>query len=100
MKNLTTEINSDENSWRGYTLSELRYRRAYVQVKLEMAREALFSRSKSVMNNGVIPMKGVTGGIMGKVMGALDYFDYAFLAYKAGSKIIHIFKALRPKKNR
>lgn len=100
MKNLTDNIDAARNDWRGYTLSELRYRRAYVQVKLEMERAALFSQSKAVADKGIIPMRGVTGGILGKVMGALDYFDYAFLAYKAGSKILHIFKALRHKKTR
>lgn len=95
-KQLTAPLEQHDENWRGYTLDELRYRRAYVKVKLELEKDALFHKSGDMVKNGkMLPASTMSRNIFGKVMGALNYFDYAFLAYKVGSRLLKITRTLR-----
>lgn len=87
-----------DSSWRGYTIEELRYRRALVLLKLEAQKEKLARDYREMVAGGVVPMTGTSRNIMTKLMGALDYFDYAYIAYKAGGRLLNIVRALRRRK--
>lgn len=83
MKQLTenTEINAE--NWKGYTIDEIRYRRAYLLARCELERMRLTSRATAMRES--IPT--IKGGIAGRLLRGLNYMDYAYLAYKVGSKI-------------
>lgn len=70
---------------KGIGIDELRYRRAYALARCEMARLSLQEELASVR-------KGFGGGFLGKgiagrIIGSLNYFDWAFLAFRIAGKI-------------
>lgn len=74
---------------RGYDIDELRYRRAYALARYEMAKmqaTRTFETAKDKM-----PMFS-RSGIIGKVLGSLNYLDYALIAFRIISKIRKIRK--------
>ncbi len=84
--------------WSGYTLEELRYQRALVHLRREVAKEKLINGSRTVAREGIVPMTGHAQGIMAKMVSALDYFDYAYIAYKAGGKVMKFLRLFQRKK--
>lgn len=72
---------------RGYDIDELRYRRAYALARYEMAKMR-FGESVEQIKEGM-PMKAGRG-ILGKMLGSLNYIDYAILAYRIGSKLMKL----------
>lgn len=76
--------------FKGYTIDELRYRRAFALAKYEMAKYQTLDQLKR-FQGGFSP----SGGIMGKIFSSLNYFDYAMLAFRIGQKI---FKWRRSRK--
>lgn len=82
----------DEPGWKGYTLDELRYQKAVAMIRLEMEKEKI-SAGFSQMKNGM-PMMS-TGGIAGKIMGSLNYLDYALIAYKSVTKITSMVRKMK-----
>ncbi len=87
-----TENNSMPANFKGYTLDELRYRRAFALAKYEIA--------KMQMSNTVMSVRqGMSGfgskGIVGKILGNLNYVDYAILGFRVISKIRKWRKARR-----
>lgn len=70
---------------RGCGIDELRYRRAYALAKYELAKMRMVETVESV--KGGIPSIG-RKGIWGKILGSLDYIDYAVIAYRIGSKLM------------
>lgn len=81
------EQHSDAHINKGLSIDELRYRRAYALARYEMAKIRI-TESVDQMRNSV-PTFGASG-IVGKLMGSLNYLDYAVLAYKAVSKIMKL----------
>lgn len=79
-----SNIQPEETEFKGYTIDELRYRRAYAAAKYEIARMH-FSESISQAK------AGFTGpgrrGIVGKLLGSLNYVDYAILGFRVLTKI-------------
>lgn len=80
--------------WKGYTLSELRTRRAYVAVHRDMVKDALLGHSRQMADTG-IRVAGDSRGIARKLMGALDYFDYLYLALKVGGRLMRLMRRHR-----
>lgn len=102
-KKLITSQPVYDASWKGYTLNEIRYRRAYVKVKLEMEKEAIVSRAQTIMQSGeLIPAaKGPYGKIARKLMSSLSFMDYATIAVKLGSggyKIVRKIMEIRERR--
>lgn len=76
---------------KSYGIDELRYRRAYALARYEMAKMRMTETMVSVKNG--FPSMG-RGGIIGKMLGSLNYIDYALLAYRIVAK----FAKLRRRK--
>ena len=84
----------DSANWKGYTLEEIRYARAYTAARLEINRERLLSRMQTVQKEGLLP-SGHSSGLIGKVLGAFSYLDMAVIAWKLGSRIFKLTRSLR-----
>lgn len=81
--------NDTTKPFKGYTLDELRYNRAYLLAVCEMQKMRLMQRVDAAKNT----MPGFTGsGIVGKIMGSLNYVDYALIAFRIISKVSRIFR--------
>ncbi len=72
---------------KGYGIDELRYRRAYALAKYEMAKMRMAETIESV--KGGFSSTG-RGGILSKILGSLNYVDYAILAYRIVSKFARL----------
>lgn len=68
----------------GYDFDELRFRRAYALAKYEMAK-ARFVEEMSTVKERMPLASG--SGIARKILGSLNYLDYALIAFRVFSKI-------------
>lgn len=76
-----------EEQWQGYSYDELRFRRVLTMTKIELQKGLL--AEKTQMKNKAAE---VSTSISRKLFGALNYVDYALLAFKAAKRIMRIFK--------
>lgn len=79
--------------WKGYTIDELRYMRAYTAARIEINRDRIVQRA-SAMKNGNFALTG-RSGIVSKVVSSFGYLDMALIAWKVGRGIfntVRIFK--------
>lgn len=83
-------MEAPENSpWKGYSLEEIRMRRLIGLTHLELQKASLANVSKHYSN----PNKSLLSSpILSKMAGALDYVDYAFLAYNIARKALKLFR--------
>lgn len=72
--------------WKGYTLDELRYRRALTSVAIEIEKDRLQRTFAGVLPSAEKTQKGTS--IISKALGALSYVDYAILGWR-------LFKTLK-----
>jgi len=70
--------------WQGYSLQQLRYRRAYVIARLELEKEQLAENLRSERASLASPM-----GLMSGIGSAFRYINWGMLAFQA-------FKTLGP----
>lgn len=66
---------------RGYTIDELRYRRAFALAKYEMAKYQTMEEVRRFRSGFVSP-----SGWLGRIMGAFNYIDYGILAFQIGKR--------------
>lgn len=77
------------DKWAGYTLDDLRYRRAVNHVKMEMQRERL---ATAFQRFSALQRQGVGSGIMKKVFTGFSIVDYAVLALQTTRQIKKIYR--------
>lgn len=82
----------EQENWTGYTLDELRYMRAYSAARIEINRERLAARVKTVEKNG---LGGSPRNMLGKVLGAFSYIDLGIIAWRIGSKVFQATRLLK-----
>lgn len=80
-----------KGEWKGYTLSQLEYRRALTLARIEMQKEQ-FSRDYSRVRMGNFSME--PSGFS-RALGAMNYLDYAIMAFKVIKKIVPLFRRNR-----
>lgn len=80
-------------AWKGYTIDELRYQRAYTAARIEIARHGL-QRSVADMMTATSQSATPTG-ILGKIFNSLSYIDIGIIAFKTGRKLFNAIKKLR-----
>jgi hypothetical protein len=86
----------ETSKWRGYTIDELRYRRALNQVKTEIARERIVAGASTFTNfsaKGMLPRHK----FWGKVLSGFSMLDYAVLAYQGARRIVGIYRLFKKK---
>lgn len=78
--------------WPGYTLDDLRYRRAVNHVKMEVERERLTTAVHQVVNR---QQSAFAGGMVKKVFTGFTVIDYALLAFQATKQIRKIYRLFK-----
>ncbi len=75
--------------WKGYTLDEIRMRRiiSSTRIELEKAKMAATTQQYTSKDNRLF-----ASPIVNKLTNALDYLDYASLAYTIGKRVFKIFR--------
>lgn len=79
--------------WKGYTLDEIRYMRAYTAARLEINRDRIQRNFSNLKNAGPVSKSG----ILGKILGTLSYLDIALVTFRIGSKALRAMRFLRKK---
>lgn len=79
---MVEKITEKDTDFQGYTIDELRYRRAYALAKYEMSKMRMVEQFDSAKAS-LAPR-----GLMGKIIGNLNWLDYAVIGF-------NIFKTLR-----
>ncbi len=85
------EMPHEKDEWKGYTLDELRYMRAYAAARIEINRDRLRTNFRNARHAGP---KSI-GGVVGRVLGALSYIDIAIMSFKVGSKVLKTVRRIR-----
>ena len=89
------QLPHNTEEWKGYTLEEIRYARAYTAARMELNRERLTARARDMQKNGLKP--GVSKGMLGKMLGAFSYIDIALLTWRVGRKLCRVTRAIKGK---
>ncbi|MCC8119095.1 MAG: hypothetical protein LIP09_10190 [Bacteroidales bacterium] len=76
------------SSWKGYTYDELKFRRILTTTKIELEKNVIAERIDNIKGGHMFSNKG---GWLTKAAGALDYVDYAAIAYGIGKRLIRLF---------
>lgn len=101
-----TLSNSEEPKFRGYTLDDLRYRRALVSIQKEYAKAKTFTSLHKVAKYSPFSRDydskgarfGRIGALTGKLLNGLNYIDYVMLGYTVFNSGRKIFSFFRKKK--
>lgn len=79
--------------WKGYTMDELKYARAYTAARIELNKSRLITRVSQMRQSDMRP--AMSRGIIGKMLGAFSYIDLAMLAWKIGKKVFRVSRLVR-----
>lgn len=75
--------------WKGYTLDEIRVKRIMCLTRIELEKSKFMTATQSYTNVG---NRISSVPIVGKIYSALDYLDYASLAFNIVKKVMRIFR--------
>ncbi len=82
----------DEN-WKGYTIDELRYRRAYTVARIEIEKERL--RHNLAVMQEEMKAPALTRNIFNRVMGSLSYIDLGVMVFRLARRATKSLKRAR-----
>ncbi len=100
-------IDSTESApdFKGYTLEELQWQRAFVALQAELAKETLIAKKeaiagllpfgKSKNDSGGISIPAISGKTLQRIVSSLSYLDYFRMAStvaRTGMKIFRFFR--------
>ena len=83
-----------QDDWNGYTLDDLKYRRAYVAARKELEKERMYHNLHNVRKGAV----STAAGTARRVASAVPFLDTAMVAWPVGSKVIRFLGKFRKKK--
>lgn len=78
------------DSWKGYTLDEIRYKRAVNILKMEVTRERMASKKPGSSGSG-----SFYGSLLTRVFKSLSMAEYAFFFFKGikqAEKLVRLFR--------
>lgn len=99
-KRITINAPHTSAGFKGYTMDELRYQRALIALKREYSKESIqeslakVRKDSPFSEHGKRNLAGNIGGVAGKIIGGLNYFDYILLGFSAFGtirKVLHFF---------
>ena len=94
MSNLKLKSSELPEEWKGYTINELKYRRAYVATCSELAKERLTRRVRDMRSNTLHSATSMAKGLTQSI----PYVGTAFAAAKWGGKAFKFIKHLRDRR--
>lgn len=93
---------SENDDFEGYTIDELRYRRAMVALQAEYAKEHVLNNIHKIQKHGITGGEGSklsrVSGVAGKLLSGLNYLDYVMIGMTLFGQGRKIFKLIRGKK--
>lgn len=84
------EIEDQQQSWNGYTLDEIIYRKAITMTRLEIQKESISQKIQSV-----IPQEGtynIGKTILNNFIGKLSTVEYIMIGFKIAMKVAKLWK--------
>lgn len=75
--------------WKGYTLDEIRMRRIISSTRIELEKAKMASATQQFTNKD---RQFFSSPIVNKLTNALDYLDYASLAFTIGKRVFKLFR--------
>lgn len=75
--------------WKGYSIDEIRLRRMVNLAKMEIDKHKIAQITSPLVNK---TKATANSPIWHKLLGALDFVDYAVLAFSLGSKVFKLFR--------
>lgn len=81
----------DEN-WKGYTLEELQYCRAYTAARVEIQRQRITLNIQRLKNGGGT---AIAKSWTGRLLSSFSYFDIGLFAFKMGRNVFKGIKRLK-----
>ncbi|MEF9923411.1 MAG: hypothetical protein RR061_09990 [Muribaculaceae bacterium] len=95
MNNERIDINiTDDSQWAGYSLSELKYKRALFLARKEIQKGKMLMQMQGFMQADVTP-RGVGGSIFKNIFGHLTIVDYLLIGFKIARKSTKLWNKLR-----
>lgn len=94
MSNLKLKTSDLPEDWKGYTIDELRYRRAYVATCSELAKERLSQRVKAFRTNTLSSAANTAAGITKSI----PLIGTAFTVAKWGGRALKQIKKIRDRR--
>lgn len=93
----------EKNTFNGYSMEDLRYRRALVALQKEFAKSKVISDAHKIQRHSPFSKNfgedkssvGKIGAIANKLLSGFNYLDYAMIGYSvfnSGRKIFSLFK--------
>lgn len=79
-----------EKKWRGYSLDELRCRRALNEVEIAVEKDKLIRRV-----SWASPLNETGISMLAKAIEALSYMDYVIIAFKLATRMAKLYRALK-----
>ncbi|MCI9285863.1 MAG: hypothetical protein HFJ91_08785 [Muribaculaceae bacterium] len=73
--------------WKGYTLDELRYMRAYTAARIEISKNRLAGQASNIKKNGLGSATPGGGSIASRIIGAFGYIDMALIGWRIGKMV-------------
>ena len=98
--------NDDSEEFGGYTLDEIRHRRALIAVRKEFAKAKMFEEMEKLKDrnpfapDGTLKAASRLGSIPMKIVQGLNYTDYIMMGFSAFGTIKKIFSFFRKKKKK
>jgi len=77
-----------DKKWRGYSLEELRYRRALNEVAIAIEKDRIMRQVSDTL-----PRNDTGASMLSRAMGALTYMDYVILAFKFMARLTKLYRA-------
>lgn len=77
-------------NWKGYTLDEIRMKRIISATRIELEKAKMAAATQQF--TGSKDRKFISSPIVSKLTSALDYIDYASLAFTIGKRVFKLFK--------
>lgn len=74
-------IDNNDEQWGGYTLAELKYKRALFLVRTKIQKDVMLQSMQNFVQEDVTP-QGVGGSIVKSLIGRLTVVDYLLIGYK------------------
>lgn len=80
-------------AWKGYTIEELQYQRAYTAARLEIQKQRLMLNYNH-LTKSMNPMKD-KHGIFGRIFSSMSMLDYGLMAFKIGRGVYGLVRRRR-----
>lgn len=104
---IPTDLQSaDPQKIQGLTIREIRHRRALVLLQKEFCKEKISYNALKLKNSSPFSKNytgkgkplGRAGGIVGKIIGGMNYVDYALVGFSVFSNVRKVMNIFRKKK--